>query len=67
MRWNGTNDACPRSQMPARPFGVAQLVVGVIMLVCDLLLFLAFIHTSPSLFHTLWFPFMMFAVAAMVP
>lgn len=53
--------------MSSRPFGVAHLVVGGVMLLCDLLLFLVLVHTSPSLVHTLWFIFVVFAMAAAVP
>ena len=38
-----------RPQKHARPFGVAHLVVGGIMLLCDLLLFLVSVRTAPSL------------------
>ena len=67
MSWNGTNNEWTHSQQHARPFGAAHLVIGGIMLLCDLLLFLVFARTFSVLVHVILPVFVVFAGAAMLP
>lgn len=67
MIWHKKNRTWHHRQYPLRPFGIAHLLIGGVMVLCDLLLYLILFHISPPLAHAMSWMFIVFIGATAVP